>query len=165
MTETRSGILANRSGNLLETTVKEVLIQRGFTILPYRDWKNGALLTTEDILLTRCPFESIYNHPGHTEFIVKSKRYHLDTRIECKWQQVSGSVDEKLPYLYLNCIENMPEDHIILIIDGKGWKEGAIQWLKTAVKEKRYTNPSNSHKHIDIFQLTEFISWVNTTLR
>jgi hypothetical protein len=29
--------------------------------------------------------------------------------IECKWQQVSGSVDEKLPYLYLNCIEAMPE--------------------------------------------------------
>ena len=59
----------------------------------------------------------------------------------------------------------MPEDHIILIIDGKGWKEGAIQWLKTAVKEKRYTNSNNRHKHIDVFQLTEFISWVNMTIR
>ncbi len=68
------------------------------------------------------PFTTIYQHGGNTEFRLISERYNMDIRIECKWQQVAGSVDEKLPYLYLNCIEAMPEKHIIIIIDGDGWK-------------------------------------------
>jgi len=52
----------------------------------------------------------------NTEFLLKSKEYNFNVRIECKWQQVSGSVDGKLPYLYLNSIEAMPESNIIIII-------------------------------------------------
>jgi hypothetical protein len=84
-------------------------------------------------------------------------------RIECKWQQVSGSVDEKLPYLYLNSIEAMPELSVMILIDGAGWKAGAIQWLKDAVKQKRYTNEQNITKEILIFNLTEFFTWANET--
>jgi len=60
----------------------------------------------------------------------------LQIRIECKWQQVKGSVDEKLPYLYLNTIEAMPENTIMILIDGAGWKTGAVKWLKDAVQQK-----------------------------
>jgi SepF-like predicted cell division protein (DUF552 family) len=72
----------------------------------------------------------------------------LKTRIECKWQQTAGSVDEKLPYLYLNTIEAMPEDQIMIIIDGAGWKKGAVDWLRRAVNEKKYTTQINNHKKI-----------------
>ena len=39
-------------------------------------------------------------------------------------------MDEKFPYLYLNCIQAMPEREIILLIDGNGYKPGALAWLK-----------------------------------
>ena len=82
-------------------------------------------------------------------------------RIECKWQQVSGSVDEKLPYLYLNCIEAMPEDNIIILIDGEGWKHGGIQWIKDAAQKEKYLNSERKPKNIQVFSLTEFMTWAN----
>jgi hypothetical protein len=87
----------------------------------------------------------------------------LEIRIECKWQQAAGSVDEKLPYLYLNTIEAMPENSIMILIDGAGWKTGAIQWLKDAVKQKKYTTEETKNKNIMVFSLTEFFTWANRT--
>jgi len=82
-----------------------------------------------------------------------------------KWPQVADSVDEKLPYLYLNSIEAMPEKHIVIIIDGNGWKKGAIAWLKEAVAQKKYTNVTNADKKIEILTLSEFMSWANKKFR
>jgi predicted Rossmann-fold nucleotide-binding protein len=73
-----------------------------------------------------------------------------------KWQQVAGSVDEKFPYLYLNCIETMSENEIILIVDGGGYKDGALAWLKDAVQEKKYQN--NLAKEIRVFSLVDFLT-------
>lgn len=84
-------------------------------------------------------------------------------RIECKWQQVAGSVDEKLPYLYLNSIEAMPEKMIMILIEGAGWKAGSLKWLKDAVKNKKYTTKENNDKTILIFNLAEFFTWANNT--
>ena len=100
------------------------------------------------------PFTSIYKHNARTEFLVISKKNNFRIRIECKWQQSSGSVDEKLPYLFLNAKDCMPEKDVMIIIDGKGWKEGAIPWLKEAVK-------NIEEKNIMVFSLTEFITWGN----
>lgn len=87
--------------------------------------------------------------------MAKSERYGFDIRIECKWQQSAGSVDEKLPYLYLNTIEAMPEKHIVIIIDGDGFKEGAKKWLRDAVKDKKYTDTSNRDKKIGLRDLRD----------
>lgn len=86
--------------------------------------------------MENCPFKNIYHHDGNTEFLLKPKRFNCEIRIECKWQQSNGSVDEKFPYLYLNCIEAMPEKGIVIIVDGDGAKAGAITWLQETVKSK-----------------------------
>ncbi len=159
------GRRANSSGNLLEQTVKNICIQKGFKLEKYQNYvKNRGLFEEREILLTNVPYKSVYGHNGKTEFLLKSEKYGLKTRIECKWQQVSGSVDEKLPYLYLNCIESMPEEHIILIVDGGGWKNGAVDWLKNAAKEKKYTCVGNCNKLIEVMSLSEFLAWANRTL-
>lgn len=111
----------------------------------------------------QCTFITVYGHSGNTEFLLKSKKYNLEIRIECKWQQSSGSVDEKLPYLYLNCIEAMPEKDIIILIDGDGFKEGAIRWLRNAVKKKLYTSSLNVEKNILVMDLKGFLTWANNT--
>ncbi|MGQ9820215.1 MAG: PD-(D/E)XK nuclease superfamily protein [Candidatus Kapaibacteriales bacterium] len=158
------GKQGNITGNQLESAVKTVFIGKGFQIVKYRDWKKSPAKFSEEVLLTNVPYTTIYNHSGSTEFLLISKKYNLTMRIECKWQQTSGSVDEKLPYLYLNAIESMPEDKIMILIDGKGWKKGAIEWLKDSVKNKKYVQGS-SQKDILVFSLTEFFTWANKTFK
>lgn len=142
------GTKGNITGNQLEVAVHTVLSGKGFEILNYREWERNPSKYGEELLLENVPFETIYKHKGNTEFLLISKRYNLKIRIECKWQQVAGSVDEKLPYLYLNSIEAMPEREIMILIDGAGWKEGAINWLKFAVQQKKYTTKKNEDKII-----------------
>jgi hypothetical protein len=161
----KQGSLATNSGNVLEQTVKTIFTAKRFSILRYRDWNKNPNKYGKELLLINAPFTTIYQHSGTTEFRLLSQRYKMDIRIECKWQQVSGSVDEKLPYLYLNCIEAMPEKNIIIIIDGDGWKKGAITWLKDAVKRKKYTSAQNVKKIIRVMDLKEFITWANNTFR
>ena len=152
---------ANKTGRTLESTVKAVMSSKGFQILSYKEWHKDPGQHSTDVLLTNAPFTTIYNHPGHTEFLLISKRLNIEIRIECKWQQSPGSVDEKLPYLYLNCVEKMPEKSIVILIDGEGFKKGAIQWLKDAVANKKY---SLMDKEIKVMNLREFMEWANNTL-
>ncbi len=162
---TQQGAQANVSGNLLEDTVRNIFSSKGFTVVKYLDWEKRPEDYHDELLLTHVKYESIYHHKGTTEFLLSSAKRAMKIRIECKWQQVSGSVDEKLPYLYLNCIESMPEDWIIIIIDGQGWKSGAIEWLKSAVKEKKYANEQNRAKKIQVMNLSEFMTWANNTFK
>lgn len=102
-----------------------------------------------------------YKHASTTEFVLMSKRYNLHTRIECKWQKVSGSVDEKLPYLFLNCFEKMLESHVIILLDGGGAKQGAIEWLRDFCEIFNLRESNNSKRKIDLMNMTEFVQWVN----
>ena len=157
------GTKSNITGNQLEVAVKTVLTGKGFELINYRVWDKNKENYEEELLLENVPFTTVYEHKGNTEFLLISKKYKLNIRIECKWQQVAGSVDEKLPYLYLNTIEAMPEKSIMILIDGGGWKTGAIKWLKDAVQQKKYTTEENDDKKIFVFSLTEFFTWANKT--
>ena len=160
----KQGDLANIGGNVLERMVKEVFLSKGFVLLNYRKWQKSPSKYGKELLLTNVPFTSIYQHSGNTEFLASSEKYKFKIRIECKWQQSSGSVDEKLPYLYLNCVEAMPEDYIIIVIDGGGFKKGAVKWLQEAAKGNKY-NDTGVIKSILVLSLPEFIAWANRTLR
>ncbi len=153
------------SGSVLEKTVKSVMQEKGFEIISYNTWKNNPEAFGGELLLTNAPYESIYHHKAKTEFLLISRRKEITIRIECKWQQVAGSVDEKFPYLYLNIIEVIPENDIIVIIDGDGFKPGAIEWFKEAVKHKKYIGEIKKDKNIIIMNLKQFITWANTTFR
>ncbi|NLJ21063.1 MAG: 4-diphosphocytidyl-2C-methyl-D-erythritol kinase [Bacteroidales bacterium] len=157
------GTKSNISGNQLEVAVKTVLLGKGFELVKYRVWEKNQEKYGKELLLENVPFTTVYNHNGNTEFLLISEKFNLKIRIECKWKQVAGSVDEKLPYLYLNTIEAMPEDTIMILIDGNGWKTGAIKWLKDAVNQKKYTIEENKHKEILVFSLADFFTWANKT--
>lgn len=159
----QQGKLANRSGNALERTIVAMMEGNGFAVEMYRKWLQKPEAYSREILLRNVPYETIYGHRGNTEFLLLSERYKLEVRIECKWQQSAGSVDEKFPYLYLNCVEKMPEKEIIIVVDGGGAKPGAVQWLKNVCENARYA--PNSPKMISVMNLTEFLIWTNNTFR
>jgi hypothetical protein len=158
------GGLANSSGNTLEQTIVATLVSKGFPVELYRQWVKDPAAYPPDILLRNVPYATIYGHRGNTEFLLLSKRYNLTTRIECKWQQSAGSVDEKFPYLYLNCVEQMPEDQIIIVVDGGGAKAGAVEWLQRACAERLYLD-DDTPKSITMMNLVGFMSWANRVFR
>ncbi len=159
----KKGRKTNITGTQLERAVQVVLLEKGFEIVMYRLWRKNPEDYGKELLLKNVPFTTIYGHRGNTEFLLISEKYNLRIRIECKWQQTKGSVDEKLPYLYLNTIEAMPEKDIIILIDGDGFKAGAKTWLRNAAKEKLYTNKKNHDTNVVVFSLAEFFTWANNT--
>ncbi|MCL5125197.1 MAG: 4-diphosphocytidyl-2C-methyl-D-erythritol kinase [Deltaproteobacteria bacterium] len=163
--EPKQGTVANWTGSTLEKTIVGTLVSKGFQLVAYRDYTKSPQSYGEELLLRNVPFITIYGHNGTTEFLLKSKKYNLNIRIEAKWQQISGSVDEKYPYLYLNCIEAMPESDIIIVIDGGGAKQGAVNWLRNATANQKYCCDEQKRKKIKVMNLTEFLVWANNTFR
>jgi len=161
---TTQGSIANRQGKILERTVIPTFENYGFEVMLFSKWDKNPQNYGSEFLLRNVPYKTIYGHPGRTEFLARSARLGLNTRIECKWQQSSGSVDEKLPYLYLNCLEAMPENEIIIVIDGGGMKPGALEWLLQAVEGQKYLGENAQQKSIQVFSISEFVSWANKTL-
>jgi len=51
----------------------------------------------------------------------------------------------------------MPEKSIMILIDGSGWKSGAIRWLKEAVRQKKYTTKINKDKKYWFSTLLSFL--------
>ncbi|MBD1862699.1 MULTISPECIES: PD-(D/E)XK nuclease superfamily protein [Trichocoleus] len=159
------GGTANKQGRILESTVVPTFQSRGFEVVSYNKWEKAREGYGEELLLKHVPYTTIYGHRGYTEFLVRSRRYNLEVRIECKWQQSPGSVDEKFPYLYLNCLEAMPEQNIVIVIGGGGYKLGSIQWLKNAIETKLYAPETIQYKNISVFSLDEFIRWTNRVFK
>lgn len=159
----KQGLYANQFGGTLETIVISVFKSKGFQVISYKEYQLNPE-QGDNLLIKNVPFTTIYGHPGKTEFLLISKSNNLKMRIECKWQQVAGSVDEKFPYLYLNCIKAIPEKDILIIIDGAGAKKGSLQWLKEACKNKLFIDDDKC-KNIQIMSTMEFIAWVNETFR
>ncbi len=134
----------------------------GYQIVPYTEWsKKQDQYAGARLLLKNVPYTTIYGHTGRSEFVVV-----LDgqprIRIECKWQQSSGSVDEKFPYLYLNAVEAMPEPTVVIIVDGGGAKAHAVNWLRAAAENRLYV--ANPSKSIRVLDSTGFVRWANDVL-
>jgi hypothetical protein len=163
--EIKQGSLANISGNTLEQIVVSTLLPKGFTLVTFGEYAKAPLSFGKELLIRNAPYQTIYGHPGKTEFLVLSEKYGLEMRIECKWQQSPGSVDEKFPYLYLNCVEAMPEPQIMIIVDGGGAKAGAVEWLKSTASSGKYMSSKRENKIITVFTLSEFVQWAHKTLR
>ncbi len=163
--ETLQGGIANRQGQVLEASIISFFTQHGFSECSFRKWMAAPSHYGEELLLRHAPYTSIYGHEAKSEFLLQSKRLSLSVRIECKWQQSSGSVDEKFPYLYLNCIFAMPEDLVVIVLDGGGAKPAAVAWLKNAATTRHLIPEDKPEKKVLVFTLGEFIAWGNRVVR
>lgn len=153
------------SGNTLESTIKGTLEAKGFVSVMYSTWIKKPDNYGKELLLKNVPYTSIYGGKGYTEWLLKSERWNKEIRIEAKWQGGSGSVDEKFPYYYLNAIEQIPENELIIIYGGGGFREGAVPWLKEVVRTHKYTQSDTVQKTMHVFNVEEFIQWANNTFR
>ena len=119
------GTKANKSGTRLEDKVEKIILDN----LTVVSRKYSKTKDRKNVLLKHVPYTNIYGSTRcRSEFVL----CHLDRkiRIECKFQESAGSVDEKLPYLYMNFTQSIPEEEAIIVIEGNGFKKGAKEWLR-----------------------------------
>lgn len=131
-----NGTRANRTGWRFEAFVELALKEHG-----YKESSNG-----KDLFKCRAVVEGKYYamhvNVGPTAYGGNSKRIVdallLNRQIfpqglifECKWQQSSGSIDEKYP----NLVNNIKTTEVptIVVIGGNGYKPEAVAWLAKQV--------------------------------
>lgn len=129
------GAKANKAGDVAEKIIECILSERGFKAI--RHHKIGkSIYETHEL---KCDF-FISNAAGYPDGLI----------IECKWQDSSGSADEKYPYLCLNIKERFPCPAIV-VTGGRGAKKGALLWLSKQCDEKL----------IGVYSIEEFMSYVS----
>ncbi|MEH2027436.1 PD-(D/E)XK nuclease superfamily protein [Nostoc sp.] len=157
------GARAVTSGNVLEKTVEGTLLGHGYVQVGFglpKKQRLGCLLSSNTIpkRYARQVYigAGIYGSYIYVDFyIIGATSVSSGLIIECKWQQSSGSVDEKLPYLNLN-IQNCYPAQAVVLIDGGGMKPQAVSWLGKQV--------GFNQNLLSVHNLSSFIAWSNNNL-
>lgn len=133
-----AGSRANSNGRTAEDIIAGVLAKKG--VLAHRQYQIGR---------------SIYGGGLVTDFFIEpTARFPEGLAIESKWQEVSGTAEEKLPYLVENIRTQFPCP-VIVIVGGGGARGGAVSWLRRQV---------DGYKLIHVFAFEEFVTWTNRSL-
>lgn len=145
---------ANLTGNRLERFVEHTLIDLGYQPLIKRNERTLDFLTKQErpVYARQVVIgQSIYETRLRCDFVVRHPEKHKEPLIiEAKWQEASGSIDEKYPFLVLNIKQRYPHPTVVLL-DGGGYKSGAEQWLRAQVRDNLMA----------VFSMSEFQRWVN----
>ncbi|MBC8427516.1 MAG: hypothetical protein H8D97_01355 [Proteobacteria bacterium] len=91
-----------------------------FSIEKHSIFKNNES-QYNDVIVKNVPYKSIYENNGRTEFSLKSTTYPTlnNTRIECKFQEKSGSTQDKISYFTDNALfDRFPEKNLLLVLGG-----------------------------------------------
>ena len=134
-----------------DSFIENILEGLEYTEVPSNQFMVSKFLN-QQIYAKKYPIKkTIYNTATTCDFAV----YHPDKHpnglsIEARWQQSSGTVDEKYPYLVQN-IKLHYSFKTIIILDGGGYRVGAEKWLRDQV----------DNKLIAVLNMTEFQKWVN----
>ncbi|MDO8462727.1 MAG: DpnII family type II restriction endonuclease [bacterium] len=152
---TSGGGRANKTGNSLEQFVEHKLKEHGYT--EFWDHKRQVFANRTTIggkqygKQIYCG-KSIYETDRKCDFLVLNQEKWPDGLIiECKWQQSSGSVDEKYPFAFFNiCKIGVPT---VVLLDGNGYKPAAMRWLKEQAHPQRAL--------IAVYNMVEFQTAVN----
>lgn len=132
-----NGNQANRTGNELEQFIKRALEDLSYVESPngndlfkHRETIEGLFYAKQVIV-----GKTVFGHKRRVDFFLVNKPIFPNGLItECKWQQVSGSVDEKYSHLRDNIMETgIPT---IVVAGGNGYKPEALDWLKKQVDKR-----------------------------
>lgn len=139
------------SSNPLTSLVEDTLLERGYQFVNKNRFRAATYLEQPIYSKHVNIAKSIYRTPMNCHFVVYHPHKHPDCLVvESKWQKMSGSVDEKFPYLVSNIKEKYPYSCIILL-DGGGYRKGAEKWLRDQVGSNL----------LNVFSRSEFTDWAS----
>tara|TARA_B100000700_G_C14651277_1_gene672086 strand:- start:176 stop:682 length:507 start_codon:yes stop_codon:yes gene_type:complete len=162
----QGGTQANINGRVFEKHIITQLEDKGLVTISSRlmDQLSTSMLIERFpngvIAKGRNHYTSIYGNPRCFSEYRVYKNENLHFRLECKWQQGSGSVHEKIPYFYMNFIEDkFPEPMTIFVYGGNAIISSA-EWLKKAWEDRLYVK-KDFNKELKVFNLDQFMEWSN----
>ncbi|UZE92215.1 MAG: hypothetical protein IB616_05780 [Methanosarcinales archaeon] len=131
------GTRAKYTGIQLEKVIYNRLSDKGYSWVDKKHFDPTRYLE-QPIFSTQYHIgKSIYETDLNCDFIIYHPEKHPNCLIiESKWQESTGSVDEKFPYLVANIKEKFPCPSIV-VLDGGGYKSGAEKWLRNQTDEKK----------------------------
>jgi hypothetical protein len=146
-------------GNAEKTILQAIETYLTSNVYTYREWVAEG--EPCDCVVQHFPYRSIYgSERAKTEFVLIEPDGGR-VRIEVKWQVMSGSVDEKFPYLMKNA-EIWPEETIIIVTGGGGAKKEAVDWLES----EAVAVSGRTGKNIHVMRSTdEFVTWCHRKYR
>lgn len=120
-----------------------------FEVVHYREWLAGRsqmrMFGPGKWLVPNFPYTTLYGSRGRCEFVLDAPcqdrgTFRLTRRgravafVECKYQDASGSCDEKLPYIARTFQKNSQIENMIVFFEGAWWTRGrgkkAVDWLR-----------------------------------
>lgn len=126
------GRRANINGHKFEEQFVKEFKKKGYKVVSETDYLKNPKKYKDKFLLTNVKYTSIYGcENSKTEFVIINGDEKV--RVECKYQARAGSVDEKFVYTLLNALLAYPEDKILIVIDGGGYKQGARKWIQDTI--------------------------------
>lgn len=155
------GAQANLNGKVFEDMMIPIFQNNGFQVFTEAELKKkpvGFIDAIKRYVIKNATYVTIYNEGGRTEFVIVDGTRKV--RVEAKYQASAGSVDEKYPYMLLNGIYQYPENEIIFVVDGGGYKPGAREWLKNHIEEN-WLDFKSRGKDIKLMNIVEFVNWFN----
>ena len=144
------------AGNALLEHVISVLDEYGYTRLYRKPGSNPhKFLSTEYksyIINYRFGFD-LYKTKRLNHVILYNQLLfpHLLV-IDCRWQAISGSVDQKYPFI-VHSLEDV-HDYTALILDGEGMRKEAVEWTKG----------QETKNHLVFSSLGAFSRWTRNNL-
>ena len=160
---------AESTGSVAEATIRSVLIKRGYVELSVEEAQREESPVEQTAMfrdfarrpkpsrffVAQYPVgQSIYGLPLFADFwIYGAPDFPDGLALEVKWQQSTGSVDEKFPYLVLN-IQHCYPCPALIIADGGGQRPGALHWLRDQAENNL----------VAVYTLAEFLAWSNRHL-
>lgn len=156
------GAQANKNGRVFENMMIPIFKDAGFEVFTESELKKPQIqkriAELQRYIITDAHFTTIYNSNGKTEFVIVDGTRRI--RVEAKYQATAGSVDEKYPYMLLNGIYQYPEQEIIFVVDGGGYKPGARKWLEEHISNN-WLDYKAKGKTIKLMTIAEFANWFN----
>lgn len=127
------------------TELEEELISIGYT-------ECNSTSPNPQKYLRRSVYRDMYGGTRHSTFLINHKTKGL-LRVEAHRQVQSGSVDQKFPFFYESLI-HAPENTVIIVFDGKGYKKEAFSWLLEQTQ-------NNTTKEFKVFaSKNEFLTYL-----
>jgi hypothetical protein len=127
---------ANRHGRSAEDSIADFLRRQGCEFLRQVDVGR-----------------SIFNKRIRADFLVTNiEEFPTGLVVESKWQDTTGTADEKYAYLLENVRSMLGYRHpVLVVLGGGGACPGATQYLEHAVDGQRL---------VGVFSFDRFMSWI-----
>lgn len=155
------------TGTLFERMVETACHEYRWPIVSYADAQSRQCdFFRHNVCIRQHPYTKFYGGEGRCDFVFKIADGVDETWMELKYQDVGGSVDEKLFCTYLHAIYSIPGRKVIIGVNGAELARSPIVAHLKERSKRGWLQPSDKPQSvIQIMTLNEIQKWALSYLK